>query len=99
MVITNPTRMKEHIELYGLNNRSLGMTEVEKAVVFQTQNCFNVDKDNVKYLYVNMVVQMERALLHTVLKNVKFNKSKAAKVLGINRATLYKKLKYLNVIN
>ena len=41
--------------------------------------------------------EMERVLIKRILVESKYNKSKAARILGIDRNTLYSKLKYLGI--
>lgn len=43
-------------------------------------------------LYEMVVAEVERPLLETVMRQVQGNQSRAAKMLGINRSTLRKKL-------
>jgi two-component system response regulator HydG len=42
--------------------------------------------------------EMERVLIKRILVETKYNKSKAARILGIDRNTLYSKLKYLGIV-
>ncbi|NOY61691.1 MAG: Fis family transcriptional regulator [Gammaproteobacteria bacterium] len=44
-------------------------------------------------LYKFVIGEVERSLLEVVMKNSGGNQSKAAQILGLNRATLRKKLK------
>jgi len=43
-------------------------------------------------LYQLVLAEVERPLLETAMKHADFNQSKAAKVLGLSRSTLRKKL-------
>ena len=45
-------------------------------------------------LYDMVISEVERPLLEAVMNHVRGNQSKAAKILGINRSTLRKKLEY-----
>lgn len=49
-------------------------------------------------LYALMLAEMEAGMLAEVLKHCEGNQSRAAAVLGINRATLRKKLEALGLI-
>lgn len=49
-------------------------------------------------LYALMLAEMEMGLLAEVLKHCEGNQSRAAAVLGINRATLRKKLEALGLL-
>ena len=48
-------------------------------------------------LYDLVLQEVEPPLLENVMRNTRGNQSKAAKVLGINRGTLRKKLKMYNM--
>ncbi|MCX7914303.1 MAG: sigma-54 dependent transcriptional regulator [Thermodesulfovibrionales bacterium] len=54
-----------------------------------------VEKSN---LYDTLLAEFEKALFTIVLKETKFNQLKAAKILGINRNTLNKKIKLYKLI-
>ncbi|MBM4210920.1 MAG: Fis family transcriptional regulator [Gammaproteobacteria bacterium] len=46
-------------------------------------------------LYQDIINQVERQLIEIVLNKTQGNKSKAAKILGISRVTLIKKINFL----
>lgn len=48
-------------------------------------------------LYSLVLAEVEKPLLETALKHSDFNQSKAAKVLGLSRSTLRKKLEHYNI--
>ena len=48
-------------------------------------------------LYQLVLNEVEKPLLETALKHSDFNQSKAAKVLGLSRSTLRKKLEYYDI--
>lgn len=56
-----------------------------------------VDEENTEGLYAMVLTQMERPLISLVLEKCKWNQLKAARVLGLNRNTLRKKMKDLNI--
>ena len=49
-------------------------------------------------IYEMVMTEVEPELLKAVMKYAKYNQSKAANVLGLNRATLRKKLHRYNII-
>jgi Fis family transcriptional regulator len=49
-------------------------------------------------LYNMVISEVEQPLLKAVMDRARGNQSKAAKILGINRSTLKKKLEYYNLI-
>jgi Fis family transcriptional regulator len=49
-------------------------------------------------LYGLVIEEMERPLFQVVMKLTNNNQSRAAKLLGLNRATLRKKLKQYNIL-
>jgi Fis family transcriptional regulator len=50
-------------------------------------------------LYGLVLSEVELPLLRTVLEHTEGNQSQAAEILGINRATLRKKLKHYRLLN
>jgi len=52
-----------------------------------------LNTDDPQYLYRQVIKQVEYPLLKTMMKRTHYNQSWAAQLLGINRATLYRKLK------
>jgi Fis family transcriptional regulator len=50
-------------------------------------------------LYGLVLSEVELPLLRTVLEHTEGNQSQAAEILGINRATLRKKLKHYKLLN
>jgi Fis family transcriptional regulator len=49
-------------------------------------------------LYDMVISEVERPLFEAVMNHVRGNQSKAAKILGINRSTLRKKLEHYKLI-
>jgi DNA-binding NtrC family response regulator len=46
---------------------------------------------------VSIINNAEKKIISEILKEVHYNKSKAAKLLGIDRNTLYSKIKFLHI--
>lgn len=49
-------------------------------------------------IYAEALHQVEAVTLSRTLKHCRYNQSKAAKILGLNRGTLRKKLEYHNLL-
>ncbi|MBN2460037.1 MAG: sigma 54-interacting transcriptional regulator [Candidatus Cloacimonetes bacterium] len=49
-------------------------------------------------MVTDVIRDLERKIIVSVLKKVNFNKTKAARILGIDRSTLYSKLKQMGII-
>ncbi len=56
-----------------------------------------VDEENTEGLYDMVLTQLERPLIRLVLEKCRWNQIKAARVLGINRNTLKKKMSLLDI--
>ncbi|MBN1684427.1 MAG: Fis family transcriptional regulator [Gammaproteobacteria bacterium] len=72
------------------NNQTLPLKFYIKEILikyFET-----IDGASIKNLYAMFIEEVEAPLLQSVMEYVNFNQSKAANILGINRATLRKKL-------
>jgi two-component system response regulator HydG len=76
---------------------SASSTQVEQPVyaVAETTSTTKELKPDLK----SAALEAEYALILKVLKQVNFNKSKAAKILNVNRKTLYNKMKSLQLLN
>ena len=48
-------------------------------------------------LYKAFISEMEKPLIENVLKKTRGNQSETARILGLNRNTLHKKIKSLNI--
>ena len=75
-------------------------TEPLRASVKEAvENYFrHLDGQDVSVLFDLVMAEVEAPLLEAVLAHTKGNRSRAAAMLGINRATLRKKLKRYNLI-
>ena len=58
----------------------------------------NLDGQDVSDVYDMVLQQIEPPLLDIVMQNTRYNQTKAAELLGLNRATLRKKLKRYNLL-
>lgn len=56
-----------------------------------------VDEENTEGLYAMVLTQLERPLIGLVLEKCRWNQLKAARVLGLNRNTLRKKMNSLDI--
>ncbi len=70
------------------------MTGIAAVIERMVKEYFSTQGDNItdSRLYDTVLHEVERPLLEQTLHAVKGNKAKAARVLGINRNTLHKKL-------
>ena len=59
----------------------------------------DVDAAMVNDLYALVLAEVEAPLLEAVLANVRYNQSKAARMLGLNRGTLRTKLKQYDLLD
>lgn len=57
----------------------------------------DLDGQSPNDLYRMVINEVEKPLLQTVMNNTNGNQSRAAKILGINRSTLRKKLQQFNI--
>ena len=68
-------------------------TTLRDSVIQAMDEYFNyLDGESATDIYQMVMVEVESALLSSVLRHVNDNKSKAAEYLGISRGTLLKKL-------
>lgn len=74
-------------------------TTLEEAVTSAVARLFpRVDKGEANDLYDLVLQEVEAPLLESVMTKTAHNQSKAAKLLGLNRGTLRKKLKRYSLI-
>lgn len=59
----------------------------------------DVDAAMVSDLYALVLAEVEAPLLEAVLASVRYNQSKAARMLGLNRGTLRTKLKQYDLLD
>jgi Fis family transcriptional regulator len=59
----------------------------------------DVDAELVSDLYALVLAEVEAPMLEAVLAKVRYNQSKAAKMLGLNRGTLRTKLKQYDLLD
>jgi DNA-binding protein Fis len=66
-------------------------TDVKKMIV-------GIGLNNTGNIYPLIMEEVERSVLDLVLHDTRFNIVQAAKLLGISRATLYRKIKAFNIV-
>lgn len=82
------------VELKEISNIDNNRTLLRDFVIKALEDYFaNLDGHNPANLYNLVLEEVESPLFSTVLTYTNNNQSKAAKILGINRNTLRKKLK------
>lgn len=86
----------ERRDLFEVNFDSFSLKEIlEGKLTGILDKMIKVEKSN---LYDTLLSEFEKALFTIVLKETKFNQLKAAKILGINRNTLSKKIKHYKLM-
>lgn len=71
----------------------------EEAVIAETQTLLDTSKNPTpNNIYLRMQDLVEKPMLQHILRITAGNQSKAAEILGINRATLRTKMKRHNLI-
>jgi Fis family transcriptional regulator len=59
----------------------------------------NVDEDFIRDFYATVLAEIEQPLLAAVMHKARSNQSRAALMLGLNRATLRKKLRQYQMLD
>jgi len=73
-------------------SKKKNLNELTQAVQIDLDKFFqNVDGDPAN-LYHMVMLEIERPLIESVMKNTRYNQSKSAELLGLNRGTFRKKL-------
>ncbi len=81
-----------------LDAGSIENTSMEKLVEVKLKKVIEkLNLDNLKGFYNIVMEEMEKPLFKVILESVNWNQIKAARILGINRNTLSKKLKQYNI--
>lgn len=79
--------------------KSAGQIPLSEYIANMLQTYFeNVGNQLPDNLYALIMTEMEAPLLEAVMKYTRYNQSKAAKILGINRGTFRKKLAYYGML-
>lgn len=75
--------------------------KIEKAIKKLVKQYFKTVPANEKsgYLYEELIRRVERELILQVMKQTENNQSQSAKILGISRTTLRKKISLLQLHN
>jgi nitrogen regulation protein NR(I) len=72
---------------------------IEQMISDFVARIFTVEQKEKNNLYEVIIKTAEKILIKEVLKRCKYNQSKAAKILGIHRNTLRRKIKELNLVD
>jgi DNA-binding protein Fis len=102
-IVRNITRnMLEIVDTSGKEHRSDAGTienmSMEKIVEVKLKKVIEkLNLDNLKGFYNIVIEEVEKPMFKLILENVKWNQIKAARVLGINRNTLRKKLRHYSI--
>ncbi len=79
--------------------QSKGQIPLSEYIANMLQTYFeNVGNQLPDNLYALIMTEMEAPLLEAIMKHTRYNQSKAAKILGINRGTFRKKLAYYGML-
>lgn len=91
--------MKHKKKLTKKAKKKVIKVKIEKEVRKMVKQYFNTveDDNHQSHLHQELICRVERELLAQVIKRTKDNQSQAAKVLGISRTTLRKKLAQYNL--
>jgi len=79
------------------------LSEINNLEEIVSSKIDTIVKDSIEFekksLLADVINQVEKPLLRSVLSQTKWNQQKASKILGINRNTLRKKIETLNLKN
>lgn len=72
-----------------------------RHAVTQALNAYlsNVDEEFIRDFYATVIAEVEQPLLAAVMQKARSNQSRAALMLGLNRATLRKKLRQYQMLD
>lgn len=78
-----------------------GQTQTLRHSVSTALNTYlaNVDEDFIRDFYATVLAEVEQPLLAAVMHKARSNQSRAALMLGLNRATLRKKLRQYQMLD
>ena len=82
--------VKTHVDMSDISLEELMKIKLEPLLAA-------VDEENTEGLYAMVLTQLERPLIGLVLEKCRWNQLKAARVLGLNRNTLRKKMNSLDI--
>ena len=86
--MTNPSKDTETNNMTQRNATPLA-THVRTAVMDYFEHLSDHENDE---LYTSVIREVEKPMLEVTLEQAGYNQSKAAKILGISRSTLRKKI-------
>ena len=96
--------IQEELQLYTMDNKEVDMKQesISESILVHLNSFFgalNINDDNTNLdLYNKLIVEFEKPLIGKTLDFCKGNQIKTAKMLGINRNTLRKKIKLLKIL-
>lgn len=89
--------MKNNDTAHANGNGTAPLRASVRAAV--TEYLGRVDAEHVTGFYDLVLAEMEAPLLQAVMEKVRYNQSKAARLLGLNRGTLRTKLRQYNLLD